>query len=45
VLDEPDVFLARRTWDDMNRNAVVSGKLKREKILEQILNYVVNAIH
>jgi SpoVK/Ycf46/Vps4 family AAA+-type ATPase len=45
LLDEADVFLARRTWDDMNRNAVVSGKLKREKILEQISNYVVNAIH
>ncbi|KAI4598317.1 hypothetical protein KJ359_003201 [Pestalotiopsis sp. 9143b] len=25
LLDEADVFLARRTWTDMNRNAVVSG--------------------
>lgn len=26
LLDEADVFLAKRTWTDMNRNAVVSGK-------------------
>jgi SpoVK/Ycf46/Vps4 family AAA+-type ATPase len=26
LLDEADVFLAKRTWSDMNRNALVSGK-------------------
>jgi SpoVK/Ycf46/Vps4 family AAA+-type ATPase len=26
LLDEADVFLARRTWDDVGRNAMVSGK-------------------
>ena len=48
LLDEADVFLAQRTKQDLNRNALVSGKLcqfSKHEVFEQILQVLDIHIH
>ncbi|KAH6658383.1 hypothetical protein BKA67DRAFT_213078 [Truncatella angustata] len=44
LLDEADVFLAKRTWTDMNRNAVVSVFLRHLEYYSGILFLTTNIV-
>ncbi|KAI8632380.1 hypothetical protein F5Y19DRAFT_421017 [Xylariaceae sp. FL1651] len=44
LLDEADVFLARRTWNDMNRNALVSIFLRHLEYYSGILFLTTNIV-
>ncbi|KAI1076435.1 hypothetical protein F5B20DRAFT_556049 [Whalleya microplaca] len=44
LLDEADVFLARRTWTDMNRNALVSIFLRHMEYYSGILFLTTNIV-